>query len=482
LCNIGHKGQLTNPSVVKDFESKKKLALRSLSPAFTVAIAVTVIGSRFFLLMWKYSVNVLLWDQWDLYGAFFRGNPGVVQLFTWQHGPHREGLGLIPDRFLFPLTRWNLRIDSLIIAICIFAAMLLALMLKRKLFGPLSHFDVAIPLLFLTLNQAETLIGAQNPAYAGFPLLLIILYCHALLLTNRLFKYGFVLLLNFLLIFTGFGFFMGPITLGVFALESYRSARRWTSVPLGLPLTGLFVAAVSLGSFFIHYRFWPAVDCFAWPNHHVWSYPWFVAIVFSRFVIGIKGLTVATMVGIPIALAAITLTGVYLWRLLADETAGGRQWIPLILLSYSLLFAANCAIGRVCLGLPLGAQSARYVSLMIPAFLAMYFWLLSLAPGIKRTAALVIFTVAIAPMSLYKSQQFVWYAGIKHYWSKCYLRHENIQYCNEAVGIPLYPDIGSGRAAFEQKLDFLKRQHLNFFANAREEDQNNRSLSRTPTH
>lgn len=416
--------------------------------------------------MWKYSVNVLLWDQWDLYGAFFRGNPGIVQLFTWQHGPHREGLGLIADKFLFPVTRWNVRVDTLIIAICIFAAMLLAVSLKRKLFGPVSHFDIAIPLLFLTLNQAETLIGAQNPGYAGFPLLLIMLYCHALLLMNPLFKYGFVLILNFLLIFTGFGFFMGPITLGVFTLECYRSVRRWTSVPPGLPLTALLLAGISLGSFFRHYTFWPAVDCFAWPNHHFWSYPWFVAIVFSRFVIGIKSLLLATVVGAPIALAAVALTGIYLRRLLADGAAACGQLIPPVLLSYSLLFAANCAIGRVCLGLPLGAQAARYVTLMIPAFLAMYFWLVSLAPGIKRTAVLVIFAVSIAPLSLHKSQQFVWYAGIKHYWSRCYLRNENIQYCNWAVGIPLYPDKGFGRAAFEQRLDFLKQQHLNFFADA----------------
>ena len=470
LCNIGDKGHLTNGFAIQDLKNKEKSTFR-ISPAFTLSIAVTLIGSRFFLLMWRYSVNALLWDQWDLYGAFFRGNPGIVQLFTWQHGPHREGLGLIADKFLFPLTRWNVRVDTLIIAICIFAAMLLALMLKRKLFGSLSRFDVAIPLLFLTLNQAETLIGAQNPAYGGFPLLMIMLYCHALLLTNPLFRYGLLLVLNFLLIFTGFGFFMGPVTLGVLALECYRSVRRWTNVPIGLPLAGLILAALSLALFFRHYVFLPAVDCFEWPQHHLWSYPWFVAVVFSRFVVGIQGLLLATMVGAPFVLAAIILTGIYLWRLFVDGNAAGRQLVPAVLLSFSLLFAANCAIGRVCLGLPLGAQSARYVTLMIPAFLAIYFWLFSLAPGIKRTVALVIFTVAIAPMSLYQSEQFVWYAGIKHYWSKCYLEHESIQYCNSAVGIPLYPDIGSGRAAFESRLDFLEQQHLNFFANSDEKGQ-----------
>src|SRR5438552_19010035 len=50
--------------------------------------------------------------------------------------------------------------------------------------------------------------------------------------------------------------------------------------------------------------------------------------------------------------------------------------IGAILVSFSLLFAASAAVGRLCLG-PYAAFTSRYCTLLIPAFLAIYFYLLS---------------------------------------------------------------------------------------------------------
>lgn len=450
---------MINSSSVKDTQVGEKLNLRGFPPVLTVTAVALLLASRFFFLIWKYSINVLWWDQWEYLGAFFRGNPGIVELFTWQHGPHREGLGLIPDKFLYPLTHWNVRVDAFMIGVCIFTSMMLALLLKRRLFGPISYSDIAIPFLFLSLNQSETLIGTPNLAYAGLPLLLVMLYCHALLQTNQLLKYVFVLLLNFLLIYTGFGLFMGPVSVGVFALECYRSVRRLTDVPLVQPLTALVIAAVSLGSFFIHYTFSPAVNCFEFPHHALWSYPWFVAILFSRFLIGGRGLLLATAVGVPLALMAIALTFFHLQSLFRRRPSPEPHWISLVLLGYSLLFAVDCAIGRVCLGLPVAAQASRYVTLMIPAFLAGYFWLVSLPKSTWRSAALIVFVISLVPVSLHISEEVHWYARVKTTWSKCYLQNENIQYCEQVAGFQIYPSQGPVRPALGQRLDYLK-QHF----------------------
>lgn len=441
---------------------RAELKAQSFFPLLVVTFAIIALSFRFFLIVWKYSANVFLWDQWDFLTPFFRGNPGVFELFTWQHGPHREGIGLLLDKLLYPATRWNARVDSFTVAVCIFGAMILALLLKRRLFGRFNYSDIAIPLLFLNLNQAEVLLGAPNPSYSGFPLLLMMLYCHALLLHDRVLKYMFLLLLNFLLIYTGFGLFMGPVTLVVFGVEIYRSARGFTASPVFLPLGALLVASVSLGSFFVHYRFNPAVDCFVFPVHPLWLYPAFVATMFARFVIGGIGIGLMTIFGMPLMLGALALALFHLSQLASRKPETSSHWISLALLSYSLLFAFDSAVGRVCLGLA-SAQASRYVSLMIPAFVAIYFWLVSLAPGTKRTAGLATFIVCIIPGSLYASHQVHWYPRTKMLWAECYLHGANIEQCDAMTGFALYPG-GAGRQDFKEKLEYLKQHKLSFFA------------------
>src|SRR5258708_38458346 len=104
---------------------------------------------------------------------------------------------------------------------------------------------------------------------------MIMLYCLTLLLRNPFLKYGLVLIINFCLIYTGFGFFMGIVTIGVFALECYWSFRRITVIPAALPVVALLIAAAAFGSFFIHYTFASAVDCFDAPVRDQTAYPRF---------------------------------------------------------------------------------------------------------------------------------------------------------------------------------------------------------------
>jgi hypothetical protein len=177
--------------------------LKRLLPQLTVIAVALFLGIRLFAFISDYSVNVLFQDQWDFLTPLFDGKASLVKLFLYQHGPHREGLGLIADSFLFPVTNWNARAESFLAGICVFAATLFALLLKYRLFGGLSYGDVAIPLIFLTLAQHETFIGAANAAPSAFPLLLIVLYSLALLTPRYRVRYALCLFLNFLLIFTG---------------------------------------------------------------------------------------------------------------------------------------------------------------------------------------------------------------------------------------------------------------------------------------
>jgi hypothetical protein len=433
----------------------------AISPALTVAASIMVLGVLFFRFIWQYSTDVLFWDQWGFLAPFFQGRAGLRQLFFEQWGPHREGVGLIADKFLYPLTEWNTRAESLMIGGSIFLAMLVALVLKCKLFGSLSHFDIAIPFMFLTLVQWEVMVGTPNPAHSAFPLLMIMLYCVALLQRNRLLRYASVLLLNILLIYTGFGVFMGVVTLGVFVLEFYWSARRITQGHPLVPIFAILIAAASLGSFFVHYTFWPAVDCFVFPYRPISSYVTFMALMVWGFV----GPGVLLRVGTGVGLVILAAVGIAFWdqlrRLLTADRPAARILVGSVLLGYSLLFIVNTAVGRVCLGSKV-ALSSRYATLLIPAFLGLYFYLLSFSAKRAGKLSICLFVLLLIPSALAVRNSARSVTNGKRAWAACYRQTENIPYCDTSSGFKVDPSPEQNH--LKEKLDYLKQHRLNLFA------------------
>jgi len=340
--------------------------------------------------------------------------------------------------------------------------MLLALFLKYRLFGRLSCGDVAIPLIFLTLAQHETFIGAANVAYSAIPLLLTMLYCLALLAPRYRIRYALCLGLNFLLIFTGFGLFMGIVTIGVFAVECYWRLRGVGETPLGMSFSAMVVACVSLGSFFVHYTFQPAVECFVFPYHNLRAYPLFVALMISRFfglMMPVRASEAVGALGIPLAAAILSL---HAWRLLKGRRFRNVHLIAAVLLAFSILFAVGSAVGRVCLGLPTAAWPPRYVTLLIPGVTAFYFSLQWLRSADIRRVLTGVFILLLLPGSLSIDPGFAWFASGKQAWAACYLANENTSYCDKATGFVIYPR--PEKARLKEKLAYLKDHHLNLYA------------------
>jgi hypothetical protein len=294
---------------------------------------------------------------------------------------------------------------------------------------------------------------------------MMMLYCLALLGRNRLLRYSLVLTLNFLLIYTGFGLFMGAVTIGVFLLECYWSWRRMTSVPFAQAFAGLFVACASLASFFVHYTFSPYVDCFEIPHNRGLQYFQFIALMFSSFVVP-RPLHVSfgmTALGAAIFLVVLGVLGWHLRSLLKHARFDGHL-IGTILLSYCLLFAGNAAVGRLCRGLQM-AYSSRYITLLIPAFLAIYFYLLSQSWRGKRNLVLALWILLLLPAAVRKPWEDIrWYSNGKRDWANCYVRTENIHYCDQSANFLLhtpFEEIG-----LKEKLDYLKQHRLNLFSEA----------------
>jgi hypothetical protein len=429
-------------------------------PTLAVAAVAVALGIRYFHFIWKYSVNILFFDQWDFLTPLFEERTGVVSLFLRQHGPHREGLGLVADRILYVATGWNTRAEVFLIGGAIFGAMLLALLLKVKLLGQITYTDVVIPFIFLSLVQFETLIGTPNAAYSGIPLFLILLYCLVLLQRRPVLKYTLLLLINFLLIYTGMGIFMGAVTIGILSLECYRRLRHWSTVSFLASAATLVAATGSLASFFINYRFRPAVDCFEFPYRDLMAYPRFMAIMSASFLGPTGPMMLLTVAGIVIVIFSLVVLGIQFVHLATRKSLQDVQLVIAVLLTYGLVFSANTAIGRVCLG-PQAAQASRYTTLLVPLFLGLYLFLASLPASALQKIMLVGFVIVLVPGALRLHPAARWFSDGKRAWADCYVRTEDIEYCDQATSFKIYPD--PPHTELKRKLDYLKARRLNLF-------------------
>src|SRR5258706_853739 len=190
-----------------------------------------------------------------------------------------------------------------------------------------------------------------------------------------------------------------------------------------------------------------------------------MAVMFANFG-GLKTpILMATLAGATILLVSAMVLAFQIPRFVTRDCSRDAPLIIGVLLSYSLLFAAGTALGRVCLG-SIQAQSSRYTTLLIPAFLALYLYLLTVPAGAWRKIALGLFAVLLIPNCLHVPPEAAWFANGKRAWSACYLQTETITYCDQVTGFPIYPY--PERNGLKQKLDYLKQHRLTFFADSLE--------------
>jgi len=440
---------------------------RALILPWLVALAILssiALAYRFFALINTYAVNVLFSDQWDIYDPLFR-EQGFWALFSQQHGPHRQGLGAIVIAIVAGLTHWNSRADAFTVGVIIIGAMLAALYLKRRLFGRWILADAIIPLIFLTTTQYESLVITPNPAHGALPLLLVLLSALGWSVRHSLARYTAVVVLNFLLIFTGFGLFMGLITPLLLALDTFQQVRNRQGNAWVLPLAALAVALTSIYAFSIGYVFEPAIACFHFPYQRPWEYPWFVGLMLARF-LGVSygpSMALASILGCALL---ILMLGVLTYHLLMLVRSGmrdrGISMSIMLLIGYSLVFCANTAIGRICAGFD-SSQSSRYMTLLIPAFFGLYLHILTLRRAPVRYATLALFAALLLPLPAHTSVDMQVTRGFtvgKQRWEACYLKIENIERCDREAGFLIYP----ASPELKARLAYLKQHHLNLFA------------------
>lgn len=409
----------------------------------------------------SHTSNLLFWDHWDFYKPLFSdGFPGLWTLFSWQHGPHRQGLGFLLQAGVDWLSGWDTRWVGFAIVICMAAAAEVFTAVRNRMFGKGAP-NLVLMLLLLSPLQVQLFAATPNLSHGAVPVLLLSLYCLILLMKqNEWVRMLLLVLININLLFTGFGFFMGLISLPVFGVEVYLRHKEKGSSGWHPPLAGLVLSLLSLVLFFTNYRFITSNPNFQFPHPRPWEYLSFMANGMGNL-LGLKGGGPLTVLG---GGALLCILAVVAWKNFRRVLNGGEafRWVILVLILFSLLFLANTAIGRVSFGVHT-ARASRYVPYLIPALVGLYFHLLGWETRYRGLLITGLFAGVLfgALRSGRELEAMHRLSEQKEKWAEVYRESHRVERADSISGIRIHPD--PEKTHLQEKLDYLENRRLNLF-------------------
>ena len=421
----------------------------------------------------RFQPNVLFMDQWDfLYSLFYGG--GWWDRFLHQHGPHRQGLGLVITAWILEATKLDVRYESVWIATLLLAATVLALRLKSKMSGPLRLRDAWIPLIFLSLGQFETVVATPNASHSALPLALILLAANVWLSPRPAIRYLVSAAVAFALTFTGFGLFAGGVITVLLVAAAVQHAWQREQRMTSLAAAGLAITVAGWFLFSRHYIFQTAVEGFRFPWTPWTDYLRFVALMLNlpTWHIGASGPHYRMGGVLAVVLVAATVRIAWVWF---KRRPSLKDDVLVLLMGSGLLFIIMTAVGRISLGVT-GGEASRYLSLMLPAWLAVYLaaessrlarpvavvcvWFLAFAPYIEMVRRPATewpgtFGLTDGPLDVMKD-----YGSAKAAWADVYFATGSWKAAH-AVS-PIFPQPEATR--FDEKLGILRERRLSLFS------------------
>ena len=439
----------------KKIESKPWLV-----PALLVVVT-TAMAAQLFYKIDRFAVNILFSDQWDTYQPLFN-DANAWQIFTAQIGQLRLGVGGLLSAAVAQATGWNTRAESFSIGLTMVLIAILALYLKRRLFGAFTFWDALIPMICLSVTLTEVPIFVPFPSHSTVPILLLLSYALSLTVQDLRARIAGLSIINFLAIFTGWGLFVGfitPLLLVYLIFVGGKKERVWIAAALAASL-------LSLIFYFYDYIVATGVECFTLPHYPLSGYLMFASLMLSNsvgFACGRAIVFAKLLGGVLVAVFAFVLIR-NLWKLAREKQAETKTLVIVIFLSFSVLFVLSSTLGRVCLG-ECTASSGRYQALLIPAWLGIYFAVIMLEKAKLRLvlSSLLVLFCFLVPQAKFKGYQggAEYSRNFKLKWKACYLEKEDAEVCDREAGVSIFSPIPS--AAAQDRIDYLKQRRLNFF-------------------
>jgi hypothetical protein len=432
---------------------RQQLIIKVLLVCITTFMAV-----RLAWLVDRYAVDLPYWDQWDIWTGLFQ-KADLWTLWRWQHGPQRQGLGQWIIALCAWASDWNVRAEEFVSAFIIFLAAVVGLAIPRSLRGRWSVSDCLIPIALLTVSMVPVVTEAPNLSHGPLPLLLALICAYFTQVEDERTRVTGTAVTAAICAQSGFAWFMAVIAVPLLLVLLYgavRSGRRVVHHVIGVA-----VVLASLAVFFYGFKFIPAVACFRFPDPQPWRYVKFVGVMVSQT----AELTQiwAHSFGIIGSLLGLCLA---LWSGFKTVATAGKDRLAstvFVLSAFSLTFAVNTAIGRVCLGLG-AALAERYVPYMLTLVIAAYLFV-SMWPRFRylRMAVIIgLFAIAITKETMLTKrpiEESNHYARIKAGFRDCYLGGATLQACSAQW--PIHPNPQDTR--LQEKLDYLRDHRLSLF-------------------
>ncbi len=412
----------------------------------------------------RYAVNILFWDQWDFYLPLFQ-NGSLWDIFDRQHGPHRQGLGLLLTSILAWTSGWNARWDAFGVSFVLMAAAALGLLLARQC-GARGPGLIVVPLLFFNIRQYESFVGASNISHGAMPIFLFMGLCLAWFIRSEGWRVSCIGLLTFLLIFTGFGLFVGllvPPLLMVQAILHFRHNEKASAFINMLAILGI---GASWALFAWGYHFDPAVEGFRFPYEKPLEYIYFAASMLNNFH-GVRGYGFLSMgLGLLTIVFLVYLAIWYGWLLLCRNFQEQKRSVVIFCLAaFVLIYCFETAIGRVFLGWKDASAASRYVVLMIPAGLAIYLHFSGLKNRVFSNGFCFVYAVflLVGTLRLHNSdwRSIHSFSQGRLAWKTAYLATRDTGKAGELANFLVYPDM----MQLTERLQFLEKKQLNLFNN-----------------
>lgn len=429
-------------------------------------VGVAVIVALWFYSIYEYSVNVLFFDAWDFHHAFVLGY-SPMQQFTAQFGPHRMGPGLVITGFLNDMSGWNSNWISMAIGIMMFLSAPVYLLVKYKLFGRITFFDLSVFVIVLSLVQFEVFTISPFMSHSAVPALLTSLYVLSLFIRNLYARNILMLIINLNLVFSGYGLFAGVITILLFAIEIFSEIKSGKAQRAWVDFISLVLAIATLITFFIGYQM-------GYTENHtliLWGQPWKYLIFIFLVYAGAFGFMGYSVINVVIGMVAFVIVCVVLLKSLFglirnhDATSANNMMdrVLFVMTAYPVIFVVALSIGRIELGYEV-AGSSRYIPYLVPSFVAVYFYLNSLRFPLKAYAVPVFFVL----MVFLQINSFSSFGGMKYWsskkleWKINYLNTLDVKSADSLSNFAVHPNSVSTL----KMLEYLKKNNLNLFLDA----------------
>ena len=432
-----------------------------------IAIISAVLLSLFLIARWyyfvnTYSVNVLFYDQWDFLNGLFYSD-GLLDLYLYQHGPHRQGIGMWLIAFVNYLSDWNTQVDANLVASFSFISGISFLLLKQKITGKRSFFDIIILLICLSPLQHGVFSNTPNVSHGTLPLFLISLYGWSIFIKHKLKRYALILVLDMLLIYTGFGFFMGLIIPAYFIVEWIKESNKKEQFKI---LVALTLSLLFLASFFIDYSLQHFNESVLIENPNSIDYMLFILFGLSRIIGSVFSFNTAIIIG-AVGIVFICYSYYRLTKKLYFLHHESKDYKVAILCFSLSLFTISyfivTSIGRTKYGIET-AISTRYFPLLIPLYISLYYFI---CIYIKKNQVALLISLFITSFSSFyypaEIRLMKEFKAMKTNWVTVYLESGNSEMANKCEDCLIYPKDIFKAANIDEKIDYLKKNDLNLF-------------------